>query len=55
MVGAVVGGACEGRVVVEIGVAVTLGTRVGIIWPGVRNTLIQMGGVRMAGSMGWKA
>jgi hypothetical protein len=36
------------------GVPVACRTRVGKDWPGVRNTLIQMGGVRMAGSTGRK-
>jgi hypothetical protein len=53
VVAAVVAGICVG---IEVfgGVTVACGTRVGMDWPGVRNTLIQMGGVRMAGSTGRK-
>lgn len=53
VVGAVVDGICVGTEVF-CGVTVPCGARVGMDCPGVRNTLIQMGGVRIAGSTGRK-
>jgi len=49
-----VDGICVGAVIF-VGKIVALGTRVGMVCPGVRKTLIQTGGVRMAGSMSGKA
>ena len=49
-----VDGICVGAVIF-VGKIVALGTRVGMVWPGVRKTLIHTGGVRMARSMSGKA